>query len=108
MEKFKYVIKSAIAGAVITLATGLVTSTPGQLLGAAWYGWPVTWIRKLVLAPQYNPWVVDWYGLAIDFVFWFIVSWLVIYIICALAQKKTPAKSMASKSSKSSAKRKKG
>lgn len=81
MGKLKYVLESAAAGAVITLATGLVNSTPMQLLGASWYGWPVTWVRKLVLAPQYNPWVVDWYGLLIDFIFWFVVALIVIYLI---------------------------
>lgn len=81
MKNLKNVVESAIAAAVITLVSGLVPSTPAQLVGASWYGWPITWIRKLVIAPQYNPWLVDWYGLVADFIIWFVISWIILYIL---------------------------
>ncbi len=71
---------NGLFSAVVTLATGLVSSTPTKLLGAAWYGWPVTWLRKLVLAPQYNPWIIDWYSIIQDLVIWFIVGWIILYL----------------------------
>jgi hypothetical protein len=47
-------VGSASVGAAITLLSGLVDVTP-NLVGARWYGLPSTWIRRLVIAPQYNP-----------------------------------------------------
>jgi hypothetical protein len=81
MKDLKLLLGSAVGSVVITLATGLVSSTPGGLVGASWYGLPVTWIRKLVLAPQYNPWVTDWEGFVIDLVFWFIVIFVILYLL---------------------------
>ena len=53
-----------------TLLTGLYSSTPAGFVGASWYGFPFTWIRMLVVAPEYNPWSVDVQGLACDLVVW--------------------------------------
>lgn len=83
---------SLLGSAAVTLITGWINSTPGALLGAMWYGWPVTWIRYLVIAPQYNPWVVDWVGLLSDIVFWFVVFYIVIYLGGKLSKQK-PAQS---------------
>ncbi len=69
-----------LAAVAVTLVTGLYDGTPAGLLGAIWYGLPFTWIRRLVMAPQYFPWGVDVLGLAADVVFWTIavavLSWL--------------------------------
>ena len=92
MKKFGYLWESVAGSIALTLASGLIQSTPGALVGASWYGWPVTWIRKLVIAPQYNPWVVDWYGLIIDLIFWFVVFYVIGWIICYLTGNKTEAK----------------
>jgi hypothetical protein len=97
MKNLRNTLEAGLAGAVLTLVSGLVPSTPGNLVGASWYGWPLTWVRKLVLAPQYNPWVVDWYGLIADFIFWFAVSWIIGYIICVLSSKTTGSKSKTKK-----------
>ncbi|MDE1870515.1 MAG: hypothetical protein KGH71_06095 [Candidatus Micrarchaeota archaeon] len=82
-----FAVKSVVAGAVITLITGLYNSTPSGLVGAAWYGLPVTWIRKLVVAPQYNPWAVDWTGLVIDLVVWIVVVGVVLYLANSMMKK---------------------
>ncbi len=64
----------AALGVAAALLTGLVDVTPDGLLGARWYGLPFTWIRRLIIAPQYYPWRVDWAGLAGDLVFWVAVA----------------------------------
>ncbi len=91
MEKSRSILKSGIIGAVLTLVSGLVNSTPGSLVGASWYGWPVTWVTKLVIAPQYFPWVVNWYGLVEDFIFWFVIAYIVGYMYCVLTMPKSDA-----------------
>lgn len=100
MNSLKFVIKSAVVGAIITLATGAVQNTPANLLGASWYGWPLVWVRKLVIAPQYNPWVISWYSLIGDFIFWSIIAGIIVYIFHAYI-KPSAAKSMPTSSAKS-------
>jgi len=73
-------IESVIGGVIIALLTGLVNSTPGGLVGATWYGWPVSWLYKLVIAPQYNPWKVQWGNLVIDIIVWIVVVAVVMLI----------------------------
>ena len=72
---------SIVAGVAAMLLTGLVNVTPSGLVGARWYGLPLTWLRRLIIAPQYFPWKADWGGLAGDLVFWVLVAvaagWLV-------------------------------
>lgn len=72
---------SAIGGVVLGLVSGVVNSTPGGLVGAGWYGYPVAWLYKLVIAPQYNPWKVSAQGLVIDILFWFVVLAVILLIL---------------------------
>lgn len=100
MNKIKLAVKSLVAGVAITLVTGLIRNTPGGLVGASWYGYPTVWIRKLVLAPQYNPWKVDFVGLVADIVFWFVVVLIIALIVCYLkkgGKKSKPATKARSK-----------
>ena len=78
MNGLKFVVVSILVGVVVTLLTGYVNSTPSQLLGATWYGFPATWLRYLVVGPQYNPWVVSILGLVVDVVLWSVVAALVL------------------------------
>jgi hypothetical protein len=71
MRTYKSIIGSIIGGVAVTLATGLYSNN--ALIGASWYGFPMTWLRKLVLAPQYNPWRVDWTGVIVDIVIWTVI-----------------------------------
>ena len=63
---------------MITLASALVNSTPGGLVGAAWYGWPLAWMYNLVTYPPAT--TFSYTNLAADIVAWFIVSLAVIYL----------------------------
>lgn len=80
MKNSMSVVVSLVGGVVITLLTGLLNSTPGGgLIGATWYGYPLAWTIWRAVGPQYNPWVVSYFNLIIDIVFWFVVVWIVIF-----------------------------
>jgi hypothetical protein len=66
----KIVILVVVAGLAITLLTGLVSNTPPMLMGATHYGFPVAWLFRLVIAPEYFPWRVDMAYLLIDTATW--------------------------------------
>ena len=88
METLKFLaVKSIVGGAIITLVTGLYNSTPSELVGAAWYGFPMTWIRKLVVAPQYNPWTIDYTGLILDLIVWIVVVGIIVLIVKGMMKK---------------------
>lgn len=55
-------------GALVTLLTGLVPN--GAAMGVSHYGLPVAWLTRLVLAPEYFPWRIQWEGLLVDLVVW--------------------------------------
>jgi hypothetical protein len=69
------VIFPAIAvGVGLALLTGLVDVTPPGLVGATWYGLPIPWLYRLVVAPQYNPWNENWIDLVLDVGFWCVIA----------------------------------
>ena len=78
--KIKTIIGALFAGVAIALLTGLVTSTPPNLVGAAWYGLPLAWLFKMVVAPQYNPWAFDFVNLALDIIFWAAILWALAFV----------------------------
>ena len=75
-----YACIGAIVGIVVTLATGLIDTTPARLVGAVWYGYPLAWLYRMIVAPQYYPWRVGYANLAYDLVVW-IVIFVVIFTV---------------------------
>jgi len=76
----KTVILSLIGGVVITLLTGLLSNMPAALLGAEHYGYPIPWLFRLILAPEYFPWRVDAVALVVDVVVWTIVIGVALFV----------------------------
>jgi hypothetical protein len=72
---------SFLVGELVTLLTGLIPSTPPGLLGAEWFGYPLAWLFRLVIAPWYNPWRVDVVNFIADSVIWFIIVAIVAFIV---------------------------
>jgi hypothetical protein len=72
---------SLITGIVITLSTGLISNTKATLVGATHYGYPLAWLIRRVLAPQYFPWRIDIVNLIIDMVAWTLVIGIILYAI---------------------------
>ncbi len=79
MKPLKLLIFAAIGGIIITLITGLLENTPEMLVGAVWYGYPLVWLVRMVVAPEYNPWVVRPLRLIADILFWAIIAAIVLF-----------------------------
>jgi hypothetical protein len=80
MKALHIVVVAVVCGILITLLTGLMPSTPFGLVGASWYGYPLTWLIRRVLAPQYNPWYPKFINLVFDIVFWSVVTAMVMFL----------------------------
>ncbi len=87
MKPLKLLLLAAIAGIVITFLTGLIENTPEMLVGAVWYGYPLAWLVKMIVAPQYFPWVVRPYRLIADIVFWAVVVAIVLFAYTKISKK---------------------
>lgn len=81
MNAKRIVILSVVGGVLITLLTGLISNTPPMLVGAVWYGYPLAWLFRLILAPEYFPWRVDITALLVDIVAWSVVVAVVLFIV---------------------------
>jgi hypothetical protein len=72
-NRVKLLSFGVLGGIVITLLTGLARNTPAMLVGADWYGYPLAWLVRMIVAPQYFPWVVQPFQLIADVVFWSVI-----------------------------------
>jgi len=77
----KVVIFSMIAGVIVTLLTGLISNTPPMFVGATHYGYPLAWLVRVVLAPEYFPWRVNVPNLIVDIVIWIIIAGLIVTLL---------------------------
>ena len=83
----KRVTFTVMGGIAIMLVTGLIDHTPEMLVGAAYYGYPFAWLERLVIAPQYFPWVVRPMRLILDVVVWTFVVWVILYAVSKVRKK---------------------
>lgn len=72
---------SILGGVLVTLLTGLLPSTPPMLVGATHYGYPLAWLFRLVIAPEYNPWRIDLLNFFADIVIWFVIVAIVVFVV---------------------------
>jgi len=72
---------SFLCGEIITLLTGMIETTPPMLVGAVHYGYPLAWLIRMVVAPQYNPWKLEFGNFIADIVIWFIIVAIVVFIV---------------------------
>ena len=77
----RIVILSVIGGVILTLLTGVVSNTPPMLVGPTHYGYPLAWLVRLVLAPEYFPWRVNVPNLIMDIVIWIIIVGIVATVL---------------------------
>jgi len=75
----KILLSSIVGGVVITLLTGLARVR--MLAGATHYGFPFSWLIRLVIAPEYSPWRVNVLNLVADLIVWSIVIRLVLLVL---------------------------
>ena len=81
MNTTKRLVVSIIGGVIITLLTGLFPSTPQMLVGAEWYGFPLAWLIRMVVAPEYNPWRVEYLNFIADVVVWSVILLVIVFIV---------------------------
>jgi hypothetical protein len=74
-------ITAIVVGAFLALLTGLFSNTPPLIVGATHYGYPLPWLSRLIIAPQYFPWQVNVVNLIGDILFWSIVVGLILLIL---------------------------
>lgn len=51
-----------------------------MLIGAMRYGYPFSWLIRLIIAPQYFPWRVDLTNLIADIVIWSVIVGIIIFL----------------------------
>lgn len=88
MNARRIVIISVVGGVVIALLTGLVSNTP-MLVGAVWYGYPLAWLIRMIVAPEYFPWKVEIVNLIADIVVWTLI--VLVILLVAMRKPKSPA-----------------
>jgi hypothetical protein len=88
MVELRKVLVALVGGIVITLVTGLLPNTPSMLVGASWYGYPLAWLIRMVVAPKYFPWKVDMVNLVADIVVWTLIALVV--LMAAMRKPKSP------------------
>jgi hypothetical protein len=74
-------IYSIVGGIVVTLLTAFIPNTPGMLLGAVWYGFPMEWLIRMVVAPQFFPYTVNMVNMILDVVFWAVIIGLILGLV---------------------------
>jgi hypothetical protein len=72
---------SILGGELLTLLTGLVPNTPPMLVGAEHYGFPLAWLLRLVIAPEYNPWRMDLPNFFADIVVWSVIVFVIVFVL---------------------------
>jgi hypothetical protein len=82
-------LASILGGELLTLVTGLAVNTPPMLVGATHYGYPLAWLMRLIIAPEYNPWKVDLVNFLADIVIWTIVVAIVVFLATRSKKSKT-------------------
>ena len=90
MAELKKVLMALVCGIAITIVTGLMPNTPGMLVGAMWYGYPLAWLIRMVVAPEHFPWKVEIMGLMADIVIWTLIA--LVILLVAMRKPKSPAK----------------
>ncbi|MCK4364765.1 MAG: hypothetical protein KAW45_01815 [Thermoplasmatales archaeon] len=75
------IIISIIVGIIITLITGLF-SNQENFLGSSRWGYPLHWLSRMIVGPQYSPPLnIVWLNLIIDIVIWSIIVLVILLIV---------------------------
>lgn len=80
----KLLVEAVIGGLIVTLITGLISNTPAMLVGATLYGYPLPWLVRMVVSPEYNPWKIIPENLIADIIIWNIIVGIIIYAVFKL------------------------
>jgi hypothetical protein len=81
MNTTNRLVVSILGGEIVTLLTGLFSNTPQMLLGAEHYGFPLAWLIRMIVAPEYNPWRIDVLSFLADVVVWSVILIVIVFIL---------------------------
>lgn len=81
MNRINRLVVSILGGEIITLLTGLFSNTPQMLLGAEHYGFPLAWLIRMIVAPEYNPWRIDFLNFLADVVVWSVILLVIVFVL---------------------------
>jgi hypothetical protein len=82
--KTRFAVASVLGGLTVTLLTGLVSNTPPMLVGATLYGYPLPWLSRMIVAPQYYPWRMNTANLIVDLILWTLVIGALLLILARI------------------------
>lgn len=80
MLELRKLSMALVGGTAITLLTGLIPNMPGSLVGARWYGYPLAWLIRMIVAPEYFPWKVEAIALIVDIVVWTLIVLVILLL----------------------------
>jgi len=81
MNRTDRLVVSILGGETVTLLTGLFSNTPQMLLGAERYGFPLAWLIRMIVAPEYNPWRIDFLNFLADLIVWSVIVVVIVFIL---------------------------
>ena len=81
MNTTNRLLVSVFGGEIITLLTGLFSNTPQMLVGAEHYGFPLAWLIRMIVAPEYNPWRIEFVNFLADVVVWSVILLVIVFIV---------------------------
>ena len=81
MNTTNRLVVSILGGEIITLLTGLFSNTPQMLVGAEHFGFPLAWLIRMIVAPEYNPWRIEFVNFLADVVVWSVILLVIVFIV---------------------------
>jgi hypothetical protein len=81
MNTTNRLLVSIFGGEIITLLTGLFSNTPQMMVGAEWFGFPLAWLIRMIVAPEYNPWRIEFVNFLADVVVWSVILLVIVFIV---------------------------
>jgi len=74
----KYLVGAVVCGVLVSLATGIIENAPqASIIGSRYYGYPLVWRITMTLQPD----KLDFTTLAIDSLFWIMISSVVLTVV---------------------------
>jgi hypothetical protein len=52
-----------------------------MLVSAVHYGFSIAWLFKMIVAPEYNPWRIDFLKFLADMVVWPVIFFVIVFIL---------------------------
>jgi hypothetical protein len=81
----KEVIVSIIIGAIVSLLTGLINTTPSKLVGVGYWGFPIKWVKQIIYPGA--PKEILWIHFIENTIIWIAMIFVIVIIIRQIAKR---------------------